>query len=110
MKYLILIFSLFFIMHSCAPAPVTVQKITDVRFIQFIKDATLELANFESQIQEQSDDLANQIRAAEDNLMRLKEAFLKVQGAKEMLGIIKTASEEKDQAIIPEQLADGTAD
>tara|TARA_R100000152_G_C6775119_1_gene203314 strand:- start:1652 stop:1864 length:213 start_codon:yes stop_codon:yes gene_type:complete len=70
----------------------------------------LELANFESQIQEQSDDLANQIRGAEDNLMRLKEAFLKVQGAKEMLGIIKTASEEKDQAIISEQLADGTAD
>ncbi len=70
----------------------------------------MELANFESQIQEQSDDLANQIRGAEDNLMRLKEAFLKVQGAKEMLGIIKTASEEKDQAIISEQLADGTAD
>ena len=69
----------------------------------------MELANFESQIQEQSDDLANQIRAAEDNLMRLKEAFLKVQGAKEMLGIIKTASEEKDEAILPEQLADGTA-
>jgi len=70
----------------------------------------LELATFESQIQEQSDDLANQIRTAEDNLMRLKEAFLKVQGAREMLGIIKTASEEKDQAILSEQLADGTAD
>ena len=37
--------------------------------------------------------------------MRLKEAFLKVQGAKEMLGIIKTASKEKDEAILPEQLA-----
>ena len=70
----------------------------------------MELANFESQIQEQSDDLANQIRTAEDNLMRLKEAFLKVQGAKEMLGIIKTASEKTDEAILPEQLADGTAD
>ena len=70
----------------------------------------MELATFESQIQEQSDDLANQIRTAEDNLMRLKEAFLKVQGAREMLGIIKTASEEKDQAILSEQLADGTAD
>jgi hypothetical protein len=70
----------------------------------------LELATFESQIQEQSDDLANQIRTAEDNLMRLKEAFLKVQGAREMLGIIKTASEEQDQAILSEQLADGTAD
>ena len=70
----------------------------------------MELANFESQIQEQSDDLASQIRTAEDNLMRLKEAFLKVQGAKEMLGIIKTASKEKDEAILPEQLADVTAD
>lgn len=70
----------------------------------------MELATFESQIQEQSDDLANQIRTAEDNLMRLKEAFLKVQGAREMLGIIKTASEEQDQAILSEQLADGTAD
>ncbi len=70
----------------------------------------MELANFESQIQEQSDDLANQIRTAEDNLMRLKEAFLKVQGAREMLGIIKTASEEKDEAILSQRLSDGTAD
>jgi len=70
----------------------------------------LELANFESQIQEQSDDLANQIRTAEDNLMRLKEAFLKVQGAKEMLGIIKTESEKEEEAIDPERLADGTTD
>ena len=110
MKHLILTFSVFCIMHSCAPAPVTVQEITDVRFIQFTKDATLELANFESQIQEQSDDLASQIRTAEDNLMRLKEAFLKVQGAKEMLGIIKIESEKKEQAIYPEQVVDGTAD
>jgi len=70
----------------------------------------LELANFESQILEQSDDLANQIRTAEANLMRLKEAFLKVQGAKEMLGIIKTESEKKEEASFPDQLADGTAD
>ena len=70
----------------------------------------MELANFESQIQEQSDDLANQIRTAEDNLMRLKEAFLKVQGAKEMLGIIKTESEKEEEAIDPERLADGTTD
>ena len=49
----------------------------------------MELANFESQIQEQSDDLANQIRNAEDNLMRLKEAFLKVQGALEMLQVLE---------------------
>ena len=70
----------------------------------------MELATFESQIQEQSDDLANQIRTAEDNLMRLKEAFLKVQGAKEMLGIIKKESEKPKEPIFPDQLADGTAD
>ena len=50
---------------------------------------TIDLVQFDSQIQEQSKDLANQIRQAEEQLMRLKEAYLKVEGAREMLNIIQ---------------------
>ena len=59
---------------------------------------SLDLPNLESQVQNQADDLANQIRTTEDSLMRLKESFLKVQGAKEMLGIIGgiTSKENKE--------------
>ena len=53
----------------------------------------IDLAQFDSQIQEQSKDLANQIRQAEEQLMRLKEAYLKVQGANEMLTIIQKEQE-----------------
>ena len=70
----------------------------------------MDLANLESQVQSQSDDLAHQIRDAEDSLMRLKEAYLKVQGAKEMLTIVKTESEKELQAITSERAASGTAD
>ena len=70
----------------------------------------MDLANLESQVQSQSDDLAHQIRDAEDGLMRLKEAYLKVQGAKEMLTIVKTESEKELQAITFERAASGTAD
>ena len=42
--------------------------------------------------------------------MRLKEAYLKVQGAKEMLTIVKTESEKDSKAITPEQVISGTAD
>ena len=70
----------------------------------------MDLANLESQVQSQSDDLAHQIRDAEDGLMRLKEAYLKVQGAKEMLTIVKTESEKDLKAITPEQVISGTAD
>lgn len=70
----------------------------------------MDLANLESQVQSQSDDLAHQIRDAEDSLMRLKEAYLKVQGAKEMLTIVKTESEKDSKAITPEQVISGTAD
>ena len=53
----------------------------------------IDLVQFDSQIQEQSKDLANQIRQAEEQLMRLKEAYLKVQGANEMLTIIQKEQE-----------------
>ena len=53
----------------------------------------IDLVQFYSQIQEQSKDLANQIRQAEEQLMRLKEAYLKVQGANEMLTIIQKEQE-----------------
>ena len=53
----------------------------------------IDLVQFDSQIQEQSKDLANQIRQAEEQLMRLKEAYLKVQGANELLNIIQQEQE-----------------
>ena len=53
----------------------------------------IDLVQFDSQIQEQSKDLANQIRQAEEQLMRLKEEYLKVQGANEMLTIIQKEQE-----------------
>jgi hypothetical protein len=53
----------------------------------------IDLVQFDSQIQEQSTDLANQIRQAEEQLMRLKEAYLKVQGANELLNIIQKEQE-----------------
>tara|TARA_B100000287_G_C20634796_1_gene781251 strand:- start:930 stop:1145 length:216 start_codon:yes stop_codon:yes gene_type:complete len=50
------------------------------------------------QVQNQSDDLAGQIRKTEENLMRLKEAYLKVQGAKEMLEVVKSSIEAGTEA------------
>jgi len=77
----------------------------------------LDLANIGSQVDTQLSDLTQQIRTAEDSLMRLKETYLKVQGAKEMLTIIR--EEDKPAITTPEHsmvtdtaeyIPDGTAD
>lgn len=77
----------------------------------------LDLDNIDSQVDTQLSDLRQQITSAEDNIMRLKEAYLKVQGAKEMLTIIR--DENKATVKTPEQsmtddatefIPDGTAD
>ena len=77
----------------------------------------LDLDNIGSQVDTQLSDLAQQIRTAEDSLMRLKETYLKVQGAKEMLTIIR--EEDKPAVTSPEHsmvtdtaeyIPDGTAD
>ena len=71
---------------------------------------TLDIQDLEKQIQTQSDDLANQIRNNEDSLMRLKETFLKIQGAKEMLGIVKSQSSVDEEEKVPEESIELGAD
>tara|TARA_R100001443_G_scaffold12269_4_gene21771 strand:+ start:3753 stop:3971 length:219 start_codon:yes stop_codon:yes gene_type:complete len=72
----------------------------------------VDIPNLQSQVQAQLDELAGKIREAEESLMRLKENFLKVQGAKEMLNIV-AAEENKtltDQEVSPDQTSSATAD
>lgn len=72
----------------------------------------MDIPNLQSQVQAQLDELAGKIREAEESLMRLKENFLKVQGAKEMLNIV-AAEENKtltDQEVSPDQTSSATAD
>ena len=61
-----------------------------------------DLNSFETQVDQQQADLANDIRNAEDKLMRLKEVYLKVQGAKEMLTLIKSLDEDKPSEAVEE--------
>lgn len=72
----------------------------------------MDIPNLQSQVQAQIDELAGKIREGEDSLMRLKENYLKVQGAREMLNIV--ASEEKktltSQEVSPDQTSSATAD
>lgn len=72
----------------------------------------MDIPNLQSQVQAQLDELAGKIREAEESLMRLKENFLKVQGAKEMLNIV-AAEENKTltgQEVSPDQTSSATAD
>ena len=72
----------------------------------------MDIPNLQSQVQSQLDELAGKIREAEESLMRLKENFLKVQGAKEMLNIV-AAEENKtltSQEVSPDQTSSATAD
>ena len=71
----------------------------------------MDIPNLQSQVQAQLDELAGKIREAEESLMRLKENYLKVQGAKEMLNIV--ANEENKtltgQEVSPDQNSSATA-
>ena len=72
----------------------------------------MDIPNLQSQVQAQLDELAGKIREAEESLMRLKENFLKVQGAKEMLNIV-AAEENKTltgQEVSPDQTSSATED
>jgi len=46
--------------------------------------------NLESRLKEQLESLAKQITLTEENLLRSKEGFLKVQGALEVIAVLKT--------------------
>jgi len=45
--------------------------------------------NLESRLKEQLESLAKQITLTEENLLRSKEGFLKVQGALEVIAVLK---------------------
>tara|TARA_R100000388_G_C7130106_1_gene105019 strand:- start:154 stop:378 length:225 start_codon:yes stop_codon:yes gene_type:complete len=48
------------------------------------------IANLKTQLLEQKKELGTNIKNGEDNLLRTKEGFLKVEGALELINIIET--------------------
>lgn len=50
----------------------------------------------EANLRQQLSDLADQIRTSETNLLILKEGYLKVQGALEMMDILKKQKEDAE--------------
>ena len=50
----------------------------------------------EASLRQQLSDLADQIRTSETNLLILKEGYLKVQGALEMMDILKKQKEDAE--------------
>ena len=68
------------------------------------------MSNHKESLAQRAEVLQKEIVELQKQFELKKEEFLKVQGAKEMLGIIKIESEKKEKAIYPEQVVDGTAD
>lgn len=64
------------------------------------------IADLEKGLSSQLSSLADTIRSSEEQLMRNKEAYLKVQGALEVLAVIKDRSAQQDAEAV--QLAVGT--
>ena len=59
------------------------------------------IADFKKQLQDQRVELGTNIKNGEENLIRIKESYLKVEGALELIGIIeaKIAEQAKDEAV-----------
>ena len=59
------------------------------------------IAEFKKQLQDQRVELGTNIKNGEENLIRIKESYLKVEGALELIGIIeaKIAEQAKDEAV-----------
>jgi len=55
------------------------------------------IIDLEKSLKDQLTSLANQIKLAEDSLIRTKEAYLKVQGALEIIDIIKEQIKQKEE-------------
>jgi hypothetical protein len=53
------------------------------------------IAELKNKLEAQLDDLTNQIRTSENNLLSLKESYLKVAGALEVLVVIKNKDDEE---------------
>lgn len=56
-------------------------------------------------LSEQLSSLANQIREAESNLLRLKENYLKVQGALEAVSLIRNEMQQQETEAVAEVLS-----
>ena len=70
---------------------------------------TLKLDGYESSLKEQLSRLASQIRTAESDLITLKEGYLKVQGALELLGVLVKDLEENEVATDMSKMTDKEA-
>ena len=59
------------------------------------------IAEFKKQLQDQRVELGTNIKNGEENLIRIKESYLKVEGALELISIIeaKIAEQAKDEAV-----------
>tara|TARA_B100000927_G_scaffold282307_1_gene268794 strand:- start:1011 stop:1220 length:210 start_codon:yes stop_codon:yes gene_type:complete len=60
------------------------------------------LVELEKQLIDQRMDLGTQIKNSEEALIRTKEGFLKVEGALELINIIKTKLAEKKDEVVEE--------
>ena len=60
------------------------------------------LVELEKQLIDQRMDLGTQIKNSEDNLMRTKEGFLKVEGALELINILETKIAEQQKEVVEE--------
>lgn len=67
-----------------------------VEFCNLYQAMGSKIADLEPSLRKQLSDLADQIRASESNLLILKEGYLKVQGALEVLEIMKNQKEDDD--------------
>ena len=59
------------------------------------------IADFKKQLQDQRVELGTNIKNGDENLIRTKESYLKVEGVLELIGIIeaKIAEQAKDEAV-----------
>ena len=60
------------------------------------------LAELKKQLLDQRTELGTQIKNSEEALIRTKEGFLKVEGALELINIIKTKLAEKKDEVVEE--------
>lgn len=67
--------------------------------MQFLQTMLESIQELESGLQAQLESLAKDIRAAESALISTKEGYLKVQGALEILDILKKKIERDDAAV-----------
>ena len=60
------------------------------------------IANLKKQLLDQRTELGTNIKNSEDNLIRTKEGFLKVEGALELINILETKIAEQQKEVVEE--------